>query len=154
MDNSKLKRCLITSVALIPLAFYMFPFASQWIIMTVFKNITIPLFGTSVSVFSFFKKWKVKTNGLIENCFTEHWGRRHGQNDRVKTLLCIATLRDRKRFVCLFVFFKSNFFYFCKIQTVDIRKISFSRKTLNQKKRPYPGKFVWFCISITAPVNG
>ena len=37
---------------------------------------------------------------------------------------------------------------------MDIRKNFISRKTLNQKKTPYPGKFVWFCISITAPVNG
>ena len=117
-----------------PLAFYMFPFASQWIIMTVFKNITIPLFGTSVSVFSFFKKWKVNTNGLIENCFTAHWGRRHGQNDRVKTLLCIATLRDRKRFVCLFVFFKSNFFIFVKYKQWIFEKFHFQGKLWTRKK--------------------
>ena len=150
MDNSKLKRCLITSVALMPLAFYMFPFASQWIIMTVFKNITIPLFGTSVSVFSFFKKWKVKTNGLIENCFTAHWGRRHGQNDRVKTLLCIATLRDRKRFVCLF-FSNPIFFIFVKYKQWIFEKFHFQGKLWTRKKGLI---LVWFCISITAPVNG
>ena len=61
MDNSKFKKCLITNVALIHLAFYMLLFASQWIIMTAFTNITIPLFvehifclGSSDNVFSFF----------------------------------------------------------------------------------------------------
>ena len=44
MDNSKLKKCSITYVALMHLVFSMLPFASQQISMTVFTNITIPLF--------------------------------------------------------------------------------------------------------------
>ena len=50
---------------------------------------------------------KGKKNGLMENCFAEYWGWRHGKNDRIEKSLCIATLRDRKRFVCLFVFFQN-----------------------------------------------
>ena len=52
---------------------------------------------------------KGKKNGLMENCFAEYWGRKHGQNDRIEKPLCTAALRDRKRFVWLFVcFFFSN----------------------------------------------
>ena len=75
---------------------------------------------------------KGKKNGLMENCFAEYWGRKHGQNDRIEKSLCTAALRDRKRFVCLFVFFQN-----CgKDQNPSNRcsKNFNSRKTLNQKK--------------------
>ena len=64
---------------------------------------------------------KGKKNGLMENCFAEYWGRRHGKNDRIEKSLCIATLRDRKWFVCLFVFFK--IVVKIKIRTIHVRKI-------------------------------
>ena len=64
---------------------------------------------------------KGKKNGLMENCFAEYWGRRHKKNDRIEKSLCIATLRDRKRFVCLFVFFK--IVVKIKIRTIHVRKI-------------------------------
>ena len=64
---------------------------------------------------------KGKKNGLMENCFAEYWGRRHKKNDRIEKSLCIATLRDRKRFVCLFVFFK--IVVKIKIRTIHDRKI-------------------------------
>ena len=94
---------------------------------------------------------KGKKNGLMENCFAEYWGRRHGKNDRIEKSLCIATLWDRKRFVCLFVFFK--IVVKIKIRTIYVRKILIQGK-LWTKKRLYPGKSVWFCISIRALVNG
>ena len=64
---------------------------------------------------------KGKKNGLMENFFAEYWGQRHGKNDRIEKSLCIATLRDRKWFVCLFVFFK--IVVKIKIRTIHVRKI-------------------------------